>query len=130
MEQVILNGIHSFLRNYSKLSDETFLRNFLMLLRIRFDLRTFSLEFLEGFVFCLGFGIIVACRMSIMSLPKASCLFFSWVRNFWDMMIKIPSEESRLPESFIKRSRTGCGIDGEFFTSNRSWTADATLLTF
>ena len=45
-------------------------------------------------------------------------------------MISTPSPVTRLPASRISRSRTPSGRDREFRTSNLSWTAVATLLTF
>ena len=63
------------------------------------------------------------------NLLIASRRFISWDRKRLALIINTPLPVMRFPATSISRSRRRPGIDRELFTSKRSWTAVATLLT-
>ena len=102
---------------------------FLISPRSFFAFNLFSFDACEGFVFLRGFGFTAAFRSSSTNLCIASSRFFSCVRNFLASMTSMPSFVTRFPAIDTNRFFTSSG-KGAARTSNRSWTAVATLLTF
>ncbi len=92
--------------------------------------RRLLLAVAEGFVLIRFFGFIAAFLISATSLSIASARLRSCVRNRCALMTSRPAVVIRLPARRTRRLRTSSGRAGELFTSNRSCTAVATLLTF
>src|SRR5207302_11026856 len=76
------------------------------------------------------FGTTCALAISSFSRARASARLASCVRCTRDVTINTPSCVARLPANARRRCRTSAGSERDCPTSNRSWTAVETLLTF
>lgn len=110
--------------------DNTSLRIRLTPLRRRLRSSRRSLDAPVGLVFRRGLAGKAAFRIIPTRRSLASWRFRSRVRNRRASIISTPSPVIRFPAERTRRARTSSGSDREFRTSNRSWTAVATLLMF